>query len=96
MKVNGKCSYLDQYGGIILVNNNWQDATVHVNLSFYLHPSFYKIFENNTITYYSLEGGKCVVLDATAGEYGYPGLDSNLEGEKIAINPISREYFNLK
>ena len=46
--------------------------------------------------HYKIGNKKCVVLDATAGEYGYPGYDGNLEGEKIAIDPLTKDYFYLE
>ena len=86
---------IDRNGGIILDNEGWQDATVTVNIEFYFHPSFYELFKNNTIWSYNLEGTPCVVLDPTAGDYGYPGYDARLEGEKIAINALTKEYTYL-
>jgi hypothetical protein len=37
-----------------------------------------------------------VVLDPTAGVYGYPGYDAELTGEKIAFNPKTKEYVFLE
>ncbi len=51
--------------------------------------------KTSKISYYEIDGKKCVVLDATAGKYGYPGYDANPEGEKIAIDPLTKEYFYL-
>jgi hypothetical protein len=93
---SGIISYLNRTGGIILSNNNGQDATVTVKLMFYSHPSFYNMFKNQKITSYNIQGVNCVVLDATAGVYGYPGYDGGLVGQKVAIDPISKEYFNLQ
>lgn len=96
LTINGVCSYLDCYGGIILCNDNWEEMTIHVNLTFYFHPSFYELFENETIMYYEIDNRDCVVLDPTAGEYGYPGYDGGLTGEKIAIDPVTKEYLYLE
>ncbi len=89
------CSFLGNNGGIILSNNNWGDATVQVNLEFYFRPSFYENFKDNVITYYNIDGKKCIVVDCTAGDYGYPGYDGDITGEKIAIDPITLEYTYL-
>jgi hypothetical protein len=35
------------------------------------------------------------VLDATTRKYGYPGYNANLKGEKIAIDPLTKEYMYL-
>ncbi len=89
------CPYLDKYGGIILCNNNRNIATVDIDITFYFHPSFYELFKNETITSYDINNINCVVLDATAGLYGYPGYDGGLSGEKIAIDPLTKEYVYL-
>ena len=93
---SGAASYLDQDGGIVLCNENTQDATIAVNLTFHYYPSFYALFENETVFCYDLDGTYCVVLDPTAGEYGYPGYDAGLIGEKIAIDPVTHEYYYLE
>ena len=95
LSTEGVCPHLDKYGGIILSNSNGNDATVTVNLMFYFHPSFYELFKNETITSYKIDNTNCVVLDATAGVYGYPGFDGGLTGEKIAIDPLTKEYVYL-
>lgn len=89
------CPYIRKPGGIILCNKNWNDATVTVNLLFYYHPSFYSFFKNDTITYYTLNSHQCVVLDPTAGVYGFPGYDAGLVGKKIAVDPVSKQYYTL-
>jgi hypothetical protein len=94
--VEGISPYMKQHGGIILTNNNNRDATVSINLSFYFHPSFYKLFKNNTIQSYTLKNAECVVLEPTAGAYGYPGYDANVTGKKTAIDPVSKEYYYLQ
>jgi hypothetical protein len=96
LRIEGICPYLDKNGGIILSNKNIGDATIKVNIEFYHHPSFYELFKNQTITSYEIDSTNCVVLDPTAGEYGYPGYDAGLTGKKIAIDPISKEYVYLK
>jgi hypothetical protein len=91
LSIKGIIPRLNRTGGIVLANTNTQNATITVQLLFYFHPSFHQ-----NITSYKIKGVNCVVLDATAGVYGYPGYDSGLVGEKIAIDPISKEYFNLQ
>ncbi len=95
LSLSDVCSNLGSYGGIILSNKNWVDADVDVKLEFYLHPSFYNSFKDNTITYYWLEGKKCIVVDCTSGKWGYPGYDTGIIGKKTAIDPITKEYTYL-
>ena len=93
---NGTTSPLDRQGGIILRNEKNRDVKVIVDLEFYLHPSFYKLFKDETIKSYKINGTNCVVLDPTAGDYGYPGYDGGIEGEKTAIDPVTKEYYFLE
>lgn len=95
LTITGVCPYLDQKGGIILCNKNWNDAIISVNLTFYFHPSFYKLFKNETILTYTRGDENFLVLDPTAGDYGHPGYDGGLTEKKIAINPSTKEYFYL-
>lgn len=87
--------YLDKYGGIILVNEGTQVANVSVDLEFYFRPSFYELFGEENITNYYIDSISCVILDPTLGDYGFPGHDSSIEGEKTAIDPITKEYYPL-
>jgi hypothetical protein len=95
-QIDGTCAYMYSYGGIILSNSNWLDTKVTVNVSFYSHPSFYKLFENNTIQSYEINQKKCIVIEPTAGVYGYPGYDANVTGQKTAIDIETKEYYYLE
>ncbi|MGD2065287.1 MAG: transglutaminase-like domain-containing protein [Dehalococcoidia bacterium] len=83
---------IPRYGGIAIQNRASRDATVDVEVTF-----SYKIyFEGLKITYYTLEDEQAIVLELTAGEYGYPGYSPVEEAERrIAIDPITKEYFYL-
>ena len=96
LNFNGIVQYLNRTGGIILANNGGRDVTITVRLMFYSHPSFFNIFKNENISSYNIQGVNCVVLDATAGVYGYPGFNGGLVGQKIAIDPITKEYYYLQ
>ena len=37
----------------------------------------------------------CVILDPSLGDYGFPGYDSGIEGEITAIDPITKEYYQI-
>ncbi len=101
ISISDNCKGLDKYGGIIIQNTDLEeDLTFSLNIKFYFKYSSDNILaeflENNKISYYNINGEKCIVLDATAGKYGYAGYDGNLEEEKIAINTITREDYNLE
>jgi len=91
-----KCNDLTTHGGVVFENKNKNEAIVDFDLRFNFYFSPDKLLEYQPISYYEIDGKKCVVLDATAGEYGYPGYDGNPEGEKIAIDPLTKEYFYLE
>jgi len=93
LRISDSCDGLTNYGGLILENDNRYDATVDLNMQFYFYHSSYEFLADQEILYYNVDNQKCIVLDATAGKYGYPGYGANLEGEKIAIDPITKEYF---
>jgi hypothetical protein len=84
---------IPRYGGIAIQNPTSRDATVDLEVTF-----SYKIyFEGLKITYYTLKDEQTIVLELTAGEYGYPGYSPIVEAEKrFAIDPITKEYFYLE
>ena len=96
LRISDSCNLLLSYGGLILKNDNWDDAIVDLNVKFYFYYSPYEILKDQKISYYRINNQQCVVLDPTAGKYGYPGYDANLKERKIAIDPITKEYFYLK
>ena len=101
LKISDSCDGLTNHGGLILENGNLglfsnKDATVDLKIKFYFYYSPYELLADQKISYYEVDTQKCIVLDATAGKYGYPGYDANPEGEKIAIDPITKEYVYLK
>ena len=84
---------IPRYGGIAIQNPTSKDSTVVVGVTF-----SYKIyFEGLKITYYTLKDEQAIVLELTAGKYGYPGYSPVEEAERrIAIDPITKEYFYLE
>jgi hypothetical protein len=92
-EASGEC-VLGRYGGIALQNRSSKDSSVTLSVSF----SYKFSFEDLEITYFTLKGQKSVVLEPTAGEYGYVGYCPPYpEDTKIvAIDPITKEYFYLK
>lgn len=94
-QINDSCT-MKTYGGIIVANNGFRSASVSLQLEQYFEPSFYSLFQNNSISTYTLNGKQSVVLDPTAGSYGYPGYDANVTGEKIAFDPVTKDYVYLE
>jgi hypothetical protein len=87
--------HLVTYGGIILINGGAQTATVNVDFLFTFQPSFYSTYNKNTLTAYDMGGNDAVLLDPSLGEYGFPGYDAEIIGEKKAIDPVTKEYVTL-
>jgi hypothetical protein len=91
----GTIPQLGTYGGIILFNEGAQVATVSFDFLFSFQPSFYKTYNENTLSVYDIGGKDCVLLDPTLGEYGFPGYDAQIIGVKKAIDPLTKEYVTL-
>jgi len=84
---------IPRYGGIAIQNPTSRDATVDLEVTF----SYQVYFEGLKVTSYTLEGENAIVLEPTAGKYGYPGYSPIVEAEKrFAIDPITKEYFYLE
>jgi hypothetical protein len=88
-QVEATCE-IPRYGGIAVQNPTLRNAVVSMALTF-----SYKIyFEGLKITYYTLKGEQAIVLELTAGRYGYPGYSPIAETErKVAIDPVTKQYF---
>ena len=92
---SGTIPQLFTYGGIILVNEGAQVATVSVDFLFSFQPSFYSTYNKNKLTAYEIVGKDAVILDPTLGEYGFPGYNAEIVGEKKVLNPVTKQYFTL-
>lgn len=88
------CSNLDKWAGVALINRK-DEAKVDIKLAFYFEYSNNELLKDTEISAYKINENTCVVLDATAGKYGYPGYDIKVEGEKIAIDPVTKERYQL-
>lgn len=95
LSIKDQLSFADRFGGIILHNKNKRFSKIDFNISFYFHPSFYEYYKNFSIKEYDIEDKKCIALDCTVGEWGYPGYDGGIKGKKIAISSTTKEYFYL-
>jgi hypothetical protein len=91
-QAEGTCE-IPRYGGIAIQNPTSRDAVINAGVIF----SYEVYFEGLKLTYYTLEGEQAIVLELTAGKYGYPGYSPLVEVErKLAIDPITGEYFALE
>lgn len=91
-QAEGRCE-IPRYGGIAIENPTPRNAVVEAGVAF----SYKVYFEGLEVTYYTLEGEQAIVLELTAGKYGYPGYSPLVESDrKFAIDPITEEYFSLE
>jgi hypothetical protein len=91
-QAEGTCE-IPRYGGIAIQNPTSKNAMVDARVTF----SYKVYFEGLKVTYYTLKGEQAIVLELTAGKYGYPGYSPLVEAEKrFAIDPITKEYFSLE
>ena len=95
LKISDSCGPLTRSGGLVLHNDNQYDATVSLDVKFYYRYVPTELFESQKITYFEINDKKYIVLEPTAGKYGYPGLAGKYEGKYIAIDPLTNEYVYL-
>lgn len=85
-------------GGSVIMIYNPTDKTIEVDVNYnFIYPyDSSELFSDSSYAFYNIEGETCVVLETTAGKYGYVGFTSDdLVGEKQAFNPRTYEYFLL-
>lgn len=81
------CRINDLFG--LIIENNFNGKTnAHISLNLLQEKS-------QGINVYDINNQMCIVLDATAGKYGYPGYEANLKGPKVAFDINTREKFLL-
>jgi len=90
-EASGSCQ-IGAKGGILIVNNNGDSTVIDMEIS--MKTILHDVVSFST-KYYTLNDESCVILDPTLGEYGYPGYDNEIKGEKIAIDPIYRKSYSL-
>jgi len=94
--ITGSCKAMGTNGGLVLKNEGKDDAVVRVVIKKYTNYATADILKDMRFTSYTLNNQTCVVLDPTAGKYGYPGFSSTNEtGERVAIDPVTRQYYYL-
>lgn len=91
----GTIPQMTTFGGIILLNNNTVSANTSIDFLFTFQPSFYQTYNKNALTVYDIQGNDYVLLDPTLGDFGFPGYDAEVVGQKTAINPLTKQYVIL-
>ena len=91
----GTIPQMTTFGGIFLLNNNTESATINIDFLFTFQPSFYETYNKNALTVYEIGGKDCVLLDPTIADFGFPGYDALVVGQKTAINPLTTQYLIL-
>jgi hypothetical protein len=95
VNVSSKTDTIQQmftFGGIILLNNNTQTATVNLDFLFTFKPSYTTTYNKGKLTVYEINGKDCVLLDPGLNYYGFPGYDAEINGKKTAIDPLTHTY----
>ncbi|MBC8435118.1 hypothetical protein H8D91_01305 [archaeon] len=92
----GYCNNLPISSGIIIANKNSFPIEIDSKIDFQYHYDSSRFFINQSRSFYQIKNATCVVLETTAGPYGFVGLASDdLVGEKLAFDPHTNEYFSL-
>jgi hypothetical protein len=87
---------IDKIGGLLIINNNNESAKVNLKIDIEYNLITQKLDLSNFSTkYYKIDNEKCISLEATAGKYGYPGMNIELKGNNTAIDPLTKERYNL-
>ncbi len=92
---SGTIPEIRTFGGIMLYNPGNLTATVTLDITFSFEASFYKTYNRETLTTYSVWGANVVLLDPTLDDFGIPGYDAEIMGAKIALNPLTNQYITL-
>jgi len=91
----GTIPQMTTFGGIVLLYLGNETAEVTVDFEFTFQPSFYHIYNEDNLTAYDIGGNDCVICDPTLEDFGFPGYDAEVVGEKTAINPMTKKYIML-
>lgn len=90
---SNKCVVKDS-GGIILLNKGRKTAVVNMDARWTL-PSKRGKGGDGQMLFYRVQGEECVVLEATAGRFGYPGYFEKEKVPTMAIDPRTYEIVDL-
>ncbi len=91
----GTIPQMTTFGGIFLLNNNTESANTNIDFLFTFQPSFYRTYNKNALTVYDIIGKDYVILDPSLGDFGFPGYDAEVVGQKTMINTLTNQYYIL-
>lgn len=91
----GTIPQMTTFGGIFLLNNNTESANTNIDFLFTFQPSFYRTYNKNALTVYDIVGKDYVILDPSLGDFGFPGYDAEVVGQKTMINTLTNQYYIL-
>jgi hypothetical protein len=96
LSLTGSCTGMTTSGGLVIKNDGRSDASITVRFKKYTYYNTSALLKEMPMVSYVLNNQTCVVLDPTAGKYGYPGFSSyNETRERIAIDPVTKKYYYL-
>lgn len=92
----GICKNVPSSAGVLLFNPNSFDIKINGQINFTYPYDSSDLFLNQSLAFYQIKNETCVVLETTAGEFGFVGLASKeLTGDKFAFDTRTKEYFQL-
>jgi len=91
--INRTCNIADS-GGIMIVNKAFKPIKVKL-VAKYKYDHYIVDPAEVVMDYYTVDNETCVVLEATAGKFGYPGYSVDDKTMKMAIDPSSFRIVNL-
>jgi len=97
LELKGSCMDIEKYGGLMILNeNSIRDNEVDLTLKFSYNIDGEEVLGDAEFdfTTYNVGDQKCIPLDLSLGEGSYPGLDLT-EGIKLAIDPVSKDYYEI-
>lgn len=92
----GVCRNVPGSAGVLLFNPNSYNIKINGQIKFIYPYDSSDLFVNQSLSFYQIKNETCVVLETTAGEFGFVGLASKeLTGDKFAFDTRTKEYFKL-
>ncbi len=93
VRLSGSFQGMGTNGGLVLKNDGRISAIVAVKVKKHINYATDDVLTGLKFTTYAINNRTCVVLDPTAGKYGYPGFSpANDTGERLAIDPVTKHY----
>ena len=83
---------LDSYGGFVFVNEGLNDTTLTVDFTFTFNPVFYTQYTHDDIEFFTYDNKQGIILDPCLDEYGFPGLNLDIQIQKTIINLHTKNY----